>query len=169
MASLSILGKVVPEKVLFLNKKAFWIKIFKFDQFLNHFLYHASYFESRSSNASDLEPFFHNSTKFESKKLERVTLRKKVLQRIRFWSEIDLNKNRLWWLFSFQKVIFWIFLAHENANFCSYAFSQKIPFGEKNWRKNSFPPRLLKRIRFWNNFLTTVQTLNQENQNTSEF
>ena len=69
----------------------------------------------------------------------------------------------------FQKVTFWIFLAHENAIFCSYAFSQKPPISEKNGRKNNFLSRHLKRIRFRNNFFTTRQTLNQEIQNTSEF
>ena len=102
LAFLSILGKIIPEKVVF-NRKAFCIKIFGNFQFLIHFLYNASYFESKVSNASDLEPFFHNSGKYESEILECVTFRKKVLQRIRFWSEIDLYKNRLWWKFSFRK------------------------------------------------------------------
>ena len=55
----------------------FWIKTFENIQFLNHLLYKASKFESRNSNASELEPFLHNSTNFESKYLERVRFRKK--------------------------------------------------------------------------------------------
>ena len=34
---------------------------------------------------------------------------------------------------------FWIFLTHGNANFCSYAFSEKSIFVEKIEKKNSFP------------------------------
>ena len=46
---------------------------------MNHFLYNASYFESRILNASDLEPISQNSGKFESEILECVTFRKKSL------------------------------------------------------------------------------------------
>ena len=44
-------------KKIFLLIKNFWIKIFFKKSVLNHFLYNASYSESRNSNASDLEPF----------------------------------------------------------------------------------------------------------------
>ena len=72
-------------------------------------------------------------------------------------------------MFCFQKVKIWIILAHENAKFCSYAFSQKPPIGRKSGRKNNFPIKTFENIRFWNKFLTTCQTLNQEFQNTSDF
>ena len=126
-------------------------------------MYQASYFESRSSNASDLEPFFHKSRKFESKKLDRVTFRKKVLQRIRFWSEIDLNKNRLWWMFCFQKVIFWIFSPHENGNFCNYALSQKPPVGEKAGRKNSFPIKTFEKNQILKQFFNSASDFESRN------
>ena len=64
---------------------------------------------------------------------------------------------------------FCIFLHHENANFCSYAFSQKPPIGRKSGRKNNFPIKTFKNIRIWNKFLTTCQTLNQEFQNLPDF
>ena len=136
LAFLSILGKVVPEKVL-LNKKAFRIEFFKFNQFLNHIVYHASYFESRSSNASDFEPFFHNSTKLESKKLDRVTFRKKVLQRIRFWREMDLYKHRTWWMFCFQKINFWSFTPWKRQFLQLCAFSKSTSWW-KRWKKKQF-------------------------------
>ena len=114
---------------------------------MNHFLYNESYFESRVTNASDLEPFFHNSTNFESKILERVIFRKKMVYTA--WDfEVELYKTDFDECFAFRKSLFWISLAHENANFCSYAFSQKPSIGEKSGRKNSFLSRLLKRIRF---------------------
>ena len=69
-------------------------------------------------------------------------------------------QNRLWWMFCFQKVTFWILLAHENAHFCSYAFSQKPPIGEKNgrkktvsyqnfWKESDFETSFQQRVRIW--------------------
>ena len=45
-------------KKIFVLIKNFWIKSFFKKSVLNHFLYSASYSESRNSNESDLEPFF---------------------------------------------------------------------------------------------------------------
>ena len=103
LAFLSILGKVIPEKVVF-NKKAFCIKIFENYRFLNHILYNASYFESTDSNASDLEPFFYNSTNFESKILERVIFRKKMgYNAIDFEVELICTKTDFDECFAFRK------------------------------------------------------------------
>ena len=83
------------------------IETFEKNQILKQCFNNASDFESRVSNALDSEPFFHNSKNFESKVLELVIFRKKnVLHRIRFWSGIDLYKNRFWWMFCFQKINF---------------------------------------------------------------
>ena len=76
LAFLCILGKVVPEKIVF-KKKEFCIKIFETNQLLNQFLYNASYFESRISNALDLETIFQNSKIFGSNTLEHVRYREK--------------------------------------------------------------------------------------------
>ena len=87
----------------FKKKTIFWIKAFKIFQILTQFLTNASDFESRNSKLLYFEPFFHNSTKFESKFLERVSfLNQQVAQRIRFWSEIVLFENRFWWKLCFQ-------------------------------------------------------------------
>ena len=144
------------------KKNSFPIKTFEKNQFLNLFLFNASYFESRNSNASDLEPFFHNSTIFESRSLERVINPKKVPRGIIFRREIDLyiqKKNLMNVLHSENQ--FWIFLTRGNANFCSYAFSQNPIFVEKIEKKTVFLSRLWERIGCWNQFLTTRHILNQ--------
>ena len=155
MALLCILGKVVPEKLFSFFIKNFWIKLFKNIQFFNHLLYSVSYFETRTSNASDFEPFFHNSTNFESKFLERF----------RFWnkrfynaSDFELNlifltKNRFWWKFCFQKITFGSFYTKKRH------FLQLSVFSETNnclkqWKKTAILSRLLQRIWFWSKFLT---------------
>ena len=132
-------------KKCFLFIKTIWIKIFEDSQFLNHFIYNASYIESRILNASDLEPIFHNSGNFESEILVRVAFRKKSLTTHQILKcNWFVQKQTLMKVF-FQKVTFWIFLAHENAIFCSYAFSQKPLISEKNGRKNSLPFKTFER------------------------
>ena len=114
------------------------------NQFLNHFLYNASFFESRISNASHFEPFCHNSTNLESKVLERSRFREKNLQRIRFWSEIDLWKNRFWWKFRFQKLTFVSFYPkiHQIMQLCVFSKNNNC---FKKGRKTDFPSRRLKK------------------------
>ena len=70
-----LFAKVVPEKVLFIDKKIFDQNFWKKSVF-ESFSQNASHFESRISKASYLEPFFYSSTMFESKILERVRFRK---------------------------------------------------------------------------------------------
>ena len=143
--------------VFFFIKKFsdFWIKVLE-NQFLNHFLYNASFFESRISNASHFEPFFHNSTNLESKVLERSRFREKKLQRIRFWSEIDLWKNRFWWKFRFQKFTFVSFYPkiHQIMQLCVFPKTNNC---FKKGRKTDFYRDVWKKIRFWNKFLRTRQ------------
>ena len=59
-------------------------------------------------------------------------------------------------------------LSRKNANFLSYAISQKPWYREKR-KKKFLNQDFQKRNRFWNRFSTTRQTLNQEFQNMSDF
>ena len=133
------------------------MKVFENNQFLKHLLYNASYFESRNSNASELDPVCHNSTDFESKFLERLSFRKKKIYNASdFEMKLICKENRFWWKFCFQTISLDRFTP-KNANFCSYAFSQKRTIVKENEQKTVFLSTLLKRIRFWNQFLTTSQ------------
>ena len=141
----------------FPSKKVLWIKTFENNQFLNRLLYNASHFDSRNSSASELDPFCHNSTDFESKVLERLSFRKKVSQRNRFWNEIDLKKKTDFdESFSLRKFFLDRFTP-KNANFCSYAFYQKPTIVLRKGKKNSFPIKIFEKIRFWNQFSTTSE------------
>ena len=59
LAFCAVLENLLRKKIISFRKKWNWIKLFENNRFLKHFL---SCFESRKSNASDLEPFFYNST-----------------------------------------------------------------------------------------------------------
>ena len=170
MAVLCILGKVVPEKLFSFFIKNFWIKLFKNIQFFNHLLYSVSYFETRTSNGSDFEPFFHNSTNFESKFLERF----------RFWnkrfynaSDFELNlifltKNRFWWKFCFQKITFGSFYTKKRQ------FLQLSVFSEtnnclKNWKKNIYPIKTFAKNLILKQVFNSASDSNQDFQNKSVF
>ena len=117
----------------------FWIKTFENIQFLNHLLYKASKFESRNSNASELEPFLHNSTIFESKFLERVRFRKKKFYNASgFEVKLICKKNSFWWKFCFQKITFRSFYPKERPLLQLCVFS-KTNNSFKKRKKNSFP------------------------------
>ena len=60
-------------------------------------------------------------------------------------------------------------LSRKNANLFSYAISQKPWYREKKEKKQFLNQVFQIRNRFWNRFLTTRQTLNQEFQNMSDF
>ena len=160
----------------FPSKKVLWIKTFENNQFLNRLLYNASHFDSRSSNASDLEPFFRNSTKFESKKLERVRFRKKsfTTHQVLKWKwfvekKTDFDENS-----AFRKSLLNRFTP-KKAHFCSYAFYQKptivLRKGKKQfsyqdfWKESDFETSFQQRVRFessfskWNNFLVIFTQL----------
>ena len=157
---LCIPRKVVPVKAVFFpSKKVLWIKTFENNQFLNRLLYNASHFDSRSSNASDLEPFFRNSTKFESKKLERVRFRKKCFttHQVLKWKwfvekKTDFDENS-----AFRKSLL-NRSTPKNAHFCSYAFYQKptivLRKGKKQfsyqdfWKESDFETSFQQRVRF---------------------
>ena len=90
LAFLRILGKVVPEKVdFFFFIKGFLDKISwnfsVFESFVVHVIFWIKNFK-----CVRLRAVFSQPDKFWIEILERVGFRKKVLQRIRFWSEIDL-------------------------------------------------------------------------------
>ena len=102
-------------------------------------MYNASYFESRTLNASDLEPIWHNSGNFESEILVRVAFRKKVLQRIRFWSAIDLYKNRLWWMFPFRKCHILDHFSPWKRQLLQLCVFSKTTNWWKEWKKKQFP------------------------------
>ena len=90
-------------KVVFL-KNLFWKKSVSVSS-----LYNAAYFESKTSNASDLEPFFHNSTNLESKVLDCVRIRKKIYNASDFEVKLICKKKQI-----LMKVLF-----------CRFAFSRK--------------------------------------------
>ena len=122
------------------------------------------------SNALDSEPFFHNSKNFESKVLERVMFRKKkVLHRIRFWSGIDVYKNRFCRNFCFQKTLFGSSYTTKTPTFVVMRFLKTHQLVKKKEEKTVLLSRRLKRIRLWNNFFTTRQILNQDYHNLSDF
>ena len=60
-------------------------------------------------------------------------------------------------------------LSRKNANFFSYAISQKPWFREKKEKKQFLNQNFQKRNRFWNKFLTARQIFNQKFQNMSDF
>ena len=141
--------------------KIFWIKFFEKKSVLIPFLDNASNFESKLSSASDLKPFFYNSTNSEPKILERVRFPKKSFTTDQVYKWNWFVKKQI-----LKKVLLsgnhsWFISPRENAKFCSYAFSQKPTIVEKNGKK-VFLPRLLKSVRFWINFCTTSQILNQK-------
>ena len=137
--------------------KNFWIKIFQKIQFLNRLLYNASYFESRILNASDLEPFFHNSTIFESKILERVRFRKKNFYNASdFEVKLSCKKNRFWWKFCFQTITSESFYP-KKCYFWQLCVFSKTSNCLKKWEKTVIQTKLWKRISFWNKFSTKRQ------------
>ena len=155
---LCIFATVVLEKC-FLLIKNFWIKIFFKKSVLNHFLYNASYSESRHSNASDLEPFFYPSTIVESKNLERVRFRKKKsYDESHFEMNLICTKTNFYEWFAWRKLLFDPFTP-QNAKFFRYAFSQKPWYGEKMekeqflnqdfWKESDFETGFQQRVRFW--------------------
>ena len=118
-----VFSKASDSSLNFQNK-SFFSQFYTTRLFLYRKFYNASCFESRNSNASELDPFCHNSTDFESKFLEAISFRKKVLQGIRFWKESDLKKTDFDEISSFRKLLLDKFTPR-NANCCSYTFSQK--------------------------------------------
>ena len=108
---------------LFRKKLFLIINRFESKQFLNHFLYNASFFESRVSNASNLQPFYHNSTNFESKSLERVLFRKKNDTASELEVELLMcTKTDFVESFAFRKKIFGSFQPVKTPNFATMRF-----------------------------------------------
>ena len=132
---------------------------------MTQFLTNASDFESRNSKLLYFEPFFQNSTKFESKFLERVSfLNQQVAQRIRFWSENLLFENRFRWKFCFQKLTLGSFNPVKSRLLPLCAF----PTSNRREKKTVYESSFSRGIRFWNKFITTRQTWDQEFHNMSE-
>ena len=140
---------------------------------MTQFLTNASDFESRNSNLLYFEPFFHNSTKFESKFLERVSfLNQQVAQRIRFCSEIVLFENRFRWKFCFQKITLGSFnpMKSRLLPLCAFPTSNRrkkislwIKFFEKNQilkhvynNATDFGSRISQYVRILANFTQLV-------------
>ena len=132
--------------------KIFLDQIFWKKSVLIAFLYNASNFESRLSNASDLEPFYYNLAILEPKILERVGFRKKKLTTDQVFKWNWFVKKQI-----LKKVLLsgnhsWFIPPRENAKFCSYAFSQKPTIVEKKWRK-SFPTKAFEKCQILNKLL----------------
>ena len=123
-------------------------------------MYNASYFESRVSNASDLEPFFHNSTNFESKILERVICRRKKCfapHEVLKWNWFV--QNRHWWMFCFQKVTFLDLISPWKRQLLQLCVFSKTINWWKEWKKSQFPFKTFEKN----------QILKQDFNNVSDF
>ena len=127
MAFLCILGKVVPENIVLFLYKNFLDQNFSKLSVLNQLLYSVSYFETTTSNASDFVPFFHNSTNFESKFLERF----------RFWNKMFYNASdfELNLIFLKKKQILMKVLLSEN-HFWIVLHQETPIFGAKRFLRN---------------------------------
>ena len=85
--------------------------------------------------------------------------KKKVLHRIRFWSGIDLYKNRFWWMFCFQKVNFGSSYTTKTPTFAVMRFlknHQLVKRMEENtvsfqdfWKESDFETSFQQRVRLW--------------------
>ena len=105
---------------------------------LDHLLYNVSHFESRTSNASELEPFFHNSTNFELQFLKSLSFRKKSFKTHQILkSKWFVKKNRFWWKFCFQKFLFGSFYS-KKRQFLQLCVFSKTNNCLRKWKKNSF-------------------------------
>ena len=91
----------------------------------------------------------------------------KVLQRISFWSEIDLWKNSFWWKFCFEKISFGSFYPLK-AHFCSYVFSQNPKIIEKIGKKNSFPINTCGENQILKQVFNNASSFESRNSNASD-
>ena len=145
------------KKMFLLEKKICESKLLKRVKFWTTFLYDASYFESRISNASDLGPFFFNSTIFGSKFSESVRFRKqKFYNASDFEVKLICDKTYFDESFALGKSVLEICTPKKRQLLQLCVFS-KTNNCLKSWKKTAILSRLLKRISFWNKFLTTRQ------------
>ena len=165
---LCLLAKVVPGKVLFIDKKfldqnfgekiSFWI-LFSVQRVI---------FWIKTSKRVRLRAIFYNSTTFES-----IILDVSDFEQTSFTT--DPTSEWYWFVkksdfdeyFACRKSFLELFIT-ENSNFCCYLLSQKPSYGEKMdknqfWRKTFENNQILKQV------FTTRQTLNQEFQIMSGF
>ena len=131
------------------------------------------FFGSNFLKKISFDSFFVQRVKFWIKTFQRVRLRAFFLQFGNFgtknFRKCWISKKKLttdqvfkWnWFVKKQilkKVLLsenhsWFISPRENANFCSYAFSQKPTIAEKNGRKNSFPNKAFEKSQILNKLL----------------
>ena len=98
-------------ELIFVKRVMFWIKIFK---------------------RVRLRAIFSQLDKFRIEIVRTCQISKKKLQRMRFWSEIDLHKNRFWWMFCWQKITLGSIYPAKTPTSAVMFFFQKPLNGKKN-------------------------------------
>ena len=154
LAVLCFFAKVVPEKVLFIDKKFFDQNFWKKSVFESFFVQRVIFW-IKNFKSVKLRAIFLQLDDVGIENLERVRFRKEsfTTRQISEW-KCFVKKHILVkvWL---SENPFCTLIHCENAKLCSYALSKKPQISERNGNKTVLLSKLLKRIRFWNNFLTT--------------
>ena len=133
----------------FLKIISFWINCCKTRHILNQ------KFQMRQTWSH----FFTTRQKSNRITLERFRFRKKVLQRIRFWSEIVFKKADFDENFAFRKLFLDRFTPKK---ICSHAFSENQQFLKKKLEKNSFASRAFAKNQILKKVFNNASGSNQD-------
>ena len=134
-------------RALFRKKTCFESKFSRKIRLWTNFFTTPQTFEEKEYFVSKFELNIHIASKLESK----------VSQRIRFRSEIVFFKKQILMKVLLKENHFWIVLRQKTPSYATLRFLKNQQLLNKLKKKTVFLSRLLRRIRFWNMFLTKSQ------------